>query len=379
MGQDVSRYVQSCQSCQAVKPYKEIRPPMSKIRVPDTRFSELQIDVVGPMPPSEGMKYLLTIVDRTTRWIEAVPMTEANSSNCCKAFIRGWVQHFGLPSKTQSDNGNTFVSNLWKELHQTLGIKVDFTPPYHSASLGGIERKHRDIKLALKATLHEMGNEAKDQWMSRLPWILLAQRAAYQTDIDTTSAELVMGSNPVQPGDMHTDLDLSHTENLQQLVEGLRTNAAQPAHQTSAHREPPVNVPKDLDQVTHVRIKRAKPGPLGHTYEGPFKIVERQGKSCIKVRVGSFANGEPKFEVQHWANCRPAVFRGDVQETQRALPGRKPKEKGTTKTSTPDLPEDANVGPPPVSFNGLPTENTSNGENAFRTRYGREVKVPVRY
>ena len=55
------------------------------------------------------------------------------------------------------------------------------------------------------------------------------------------------------------------------------------------------------------------------------------------------------------------------------------REKGATKTSTPDLPEDANVGPPPVSFNGLPTENTSNGENSFRTRYGREVKIPVRY
>ena len=52
MGKDVSRYVQSCQPCQAVKPYKEIRPPMSKIKVPDTRFSELQIDVVGPMSQS---------------------------------------------------------------------------------------------------------------------------------------------------------------------------------------------------------------------------------------------------------------------------------------------------------------------------------------
>ena len=77
---------------------------------------------------------------------------------------------------------------------------------------------------------------------------------------------------------------------------------------------------------------------------------------------------------------QPAVvFRGDVQETQRALPGRKPKEKGATNISTSDLPADANVGPPPVSFNGLPTENQSNGENSFRTRYGREVKIPVRY
>ena len=131
--------------------------------------------------------------------------------------------------------------------------------------------------------------------------------------------------------------------------------------------------------MTHERIKRAKPGPLGHAYEGPFKIVERQGKSCIKVRVGSYANGEPKYEVQHWANCRPAVISESTQEAQLALPGRKPKEKGATTVSTPELPADANVGPPPVSFNGSQTREQINTENSFRTRYGRAVRVPDRY
>ena len=82
-----------------------------------------------------------------------------------------------------------------------------------------------------------------------------------------------MGSNPVLPRDMHPDLDLSRSENLQQLVEGLKTNAAKPAQQTSAHREPPVHVPEGLDQVTHVRVRRAKPGLLGHVYEGPMAIT----------------------------------------------------------------------------------------------------------
>ena len=131
--------------------------------------------------------------------------------------------------------------------------------------------------------------------------------------------------------------------------------------------------------MTHVRIKSAKPGPLGHAYEGPFKIVERQGKSCIKVKVGSYVNGEPKYEVQHWANCRPAVFSGDPQEAQRVLPGRKPKEKGATSMSTPELPKDANVGPPPVSFSGMETRKENNTEYTFRTRYGRETRAPIRY
>ena len=117
-----------CQDCQAVKPYKAIRPVVAQIPVPDKRFSSVQIDVVGPLPQSQGMKYMLTIFDRTTRWVEALPMAEATAANCCRLFITGWVQRFGLPRVATSDNGNTFVANLWNEMHKALGIEVEFTP-----------------------------------------------------------------------------------------------------------------------------------------------------------------------------------------------------------------------------------------------------------
>ena len=110
---------------------------MERIPVPDVRFLSLQIDVVGPLPPSEGMTYLLSIWDRTTRWWEAVPMQEATAKSSCDAFLRGWVQRFGLPQVVTSDNGNTFISKMWQEMHKTLGSEVSFTPPYLSQALGG--------------------------------------------------------------------------------------------------------------------------------------------------------------------------------------------------------------------------------------------------
>merc|ERR1712212_523629 len=90
---DVSNFVSRCQDCQAVKPFKTIRPVRGNIPVPDKRFSHLQVDIVGPLPPSEGHRYLLTVLDRTSRWIEALPLTEANSDSCARAFIRGWVKN----------------------------------------------------------------------------------------------------------------------------------------------------------------------------------------------------------------------------------------------------------------------------------------------
>ena len=209
-------------------------------------------------------------------------------------------------------------------MHNALGIEVEFTPPYHSQSLGGVERKHRDIKLALKTALHQLGNESGDKWLGRLPWVMLGRRTAYQPELDATAAELVMGSNPILPGDMVGEPGPPlRGKELQTLLEGLRRNAAQPAIPMSAHRVPSTNQP-DLSKVTHVRVKRAKPGPLGHAYAGPFKIEERLGNSCVKIRVGSYADGRPKFEIQHWENLKPSVLGEDTVEGKRTPPGRKP-------------------------------------------------------
>ena len=41
------------------------------------------------------------------------------------------------------------------------------------------------------------------------------------------------------------------------------------------HRQPKVYMPPETSTATHVRVKRAKPGVLGHNWDGPIPIVER--------------------------------------------------------------------------------------------------------
>ncbi len=58
----------------------------------------MHVDLIGPLPPSEeGHMYLLTIIDRTTRWMEAVPLKNMEAAACEEHFMAGWIARFGVP------------------------------------------------------------------------------------------------------------------------------------------------------------------------------------------------------------------------------------------------------------------------------------------
>ncbi|MFO0004092.1 MAG: hypothetical protein ACK559_23470, partial [bacterium] len=49
--------------------------PVQPIPIPERRFTHVHVDLVGPLPTSaEGFKYLFTMVDRSSRWLEATPL-----------------------------------------------------------------------------------------------------------------------------------------------------------------------------------------------------------------------------------------------------------------------------------------------------------------
>jgi hypothetical protein len=84
--------------------------------MPEKRFSHvyIQIDIVGPLPVSiQGSTHLFTVMDRSTRWLEA--------------FLYGWVSRFGVPAVVTSNRGMQFTSAVWNGLCQKLGIAHKLT------------------------------------------------------------------------------------------------------------------------------------------------------------------------------------------------------------------------------------------------------------
>ena len=127
-------------ACQRAKVLQHIVAMLMPLPMPAKLFDSLHIDLVGPLPESQGFTYLLTIVDRFTRWPEAIPLRDISAATCARAFLYQWVSSHGVPSTLTSDRGRHFVSELWTKTASLLGTSTNTTTSYHLQANGCIVR-----------------------------------------------------------------------------------------------------------------------------------------------------------------------------------------------------------------------------------------------
>ena len=63
---DVKRWTQSCLHCQRAKIQRHTVTPLATFALPDARFDQVHIDLVGQLPTSHGYTCILTCIDRFT-------------------------------------------------------------------------------------------------------------------------------------------------------------------------------------------------------------------------------------------------------------------------------------------------------------------------
>jgi transposase InsO family protein len=95
--------------------------------------------MVGPLKGgTKKKKCLLVMVDKFTKWIEAKPVTSAESGPVVD-FISSVVHRYGVPHSIITDNGSNFTTQEVKDWFARLGIKLDYAPVYHPQTNGQVE------------------------------------------------------------------------------------------------------------------------------------------------------------------------------------------------------------------------------------------------
>ena len=360
MRRDVSRWARECLQCQQAKVTRHVVPPIGDFEVPDRRFEHVNVDLVT-LPPSNGYRYLLTAVDRFSRWPVAVPIADISAQSVADAFTHGWIQHYGIPATITTDRGSQFSSDIFLQLTRTWGIKALMTTPYHPEANGLVERFHRRLKEALIA----LGSDEPNEWYWRLPCAMLSIRTTLKPDIGASPADLVYGEGLAVPGEAlpanpSTDAQLARQRAA--ALADLRVEVArlQPT-QTSTHRRPQVHLPADLQTCTHVFVRRGGvTSSLASPYLGPFRVVSRNEVN-FKVAIPGRQN-----EVVAISRVKPALCNEDDAEEAAPdtppPPGRRPRPPRRNQDHAPPPPrtrqrdaDRADGNPPPVAAEDAPT------------------------
>ena len=109
---EVTQFCKSCDICRC-KDKRGVcgRALLQNMPILNVPFKRVAVDLVGPMsPPSEsGYCYILTLVDYTTKYPEAVPLIDI-------------YNRVGVPEKVLRNLGRQFVSDCMKEVSRLLSI-----------------------------------------------------------------------------------------------------------------------------------------------------------------------------------------------------------------------------------------------------------------
>jgi transposase InsO family protein len=267
MKSDIARWVRDCQDCGRAKVTRQPAAAVQPIPVPSQRFSHIHVDFVGPLATSkEGFRYLFTIIDRTSRWLEAIPLASMDTDTCVEALISHWVARFGRPAVITSDRGSQFTSSIWAATCQQLGVKHVTTTAYHPQSNGMVERVHRHLKEGLKA------RGAQADWPQHLPWVLLNIRTAPKSDSNVSAAEMVYGASLTLPAQLAATEETPAAATADHRAG--RTIPTRPPNQP-----PPEAIPGHLERAELVYVRKGgQPGPLAPPYSGPYRVVTRTPK-----------------------------------------------------------------------------------------------------
>ena len=218
LAKNVGLWTRSCIQCQESKIQSHVKSSVPSIEVPGRRFSHVHLDLVGPLSASQGYSYLLTMIDRTSRWPEAVLLSSITAETCARAFISTWVSQFGVPALLTSDRGAQFTSSVWSVVCSVLGISRIRTNSFLPQSNGMIEHFHHSLKSSLKARL------ASSNWVAHLPLVMLGLWSSQKDNSRFSPAEAVYGSNLFLPGEFleHPELPPEgFLRKVEQAVQGF--------------------------------------------------------------------------------------------------------------------------------------------------------------
>ena len=173
MAAKVAQYVKNCSECYKSANRQSLTLGLLRpLPVPDAPWQDISVDFVGPMPVSNGHRFVMVVVDRLTKMHHYVPCKDepkGTSAETMAQLFLDWIYRLhGLPRTIVSDQGPQFTSRFWEALTKLLRVQLKLSSPYHPQTDGQTERANQDLEQYLRKFV----NWKQDDWSK---WLSLAE------------------------------------------------------------------------------------------------------------------------------------------------------------------------------------------------------------
>jgi hypothetical protein len=307
MRQQIKNAVYQCVPCLRYNIVKEGFHPLQSIEA-ELPWDHLEMDLIGPLPASESnYNYVLSVSDVLSGFVVLRPIDDKSKQAVATAF---WdiICNYGTPKILQTDNGTEFVNDIMSELSKMYGVDHRLITPYHPRANGLVERRNKDISLALKKYV----TSAMDKWQQWLPIIQLALNTKPLDRIGCAPFDLLFGrkfndfmdfttTNTCQDLEHALKLQQTNISNLQKIVfpavvdrnHNLRTKRNEKFNQ---RRNIVSIIPAGSQVMTLDVTRKSKWDPK---YEGPFTVVRQTKGGAYVLADQTGTELQRRFAISH--------------------------------------------------------------------------------
>jgi transposase InsO family protein len=141
-------------------------------------------------------------VDKFSKWIEAIPVTNQEATTAVK-FFESIIYRYGVPNNIITNNGTNFTSGEFQDFAKNLGIKLKYASVPHPKSNGQVEKANGLVCGGLKKRLLRPLKHVAGAWVEELPSVLWNLRTTPNSSTGYTPFFLLFGAEAVLPMDVH--------------------------------------------------------------------------------------------------------------------------------------------------------------------------------
>ena len=290
--EDVKKYVQGCVKCQQNKVQHQRKAgELHPLEIPEGSWQDISINMIGPLPRSNGMDAIVVIMDQFTKIIRLKATTTSILSEGITKIYRDeiWKIH-GVPKMILNNRGLQFASKFMEDFTKVLGTKRKLSTVYHSQTDGQTERINQEIGTFLQHYV----NYKQDDWTE---WLAMAEFAYNDKKHATTGKtpfELNFGRHPWK-GDLIVQTKIPRVEEFMKNIQKSWKHAAQAMEEAQKNMKRQFNKkrrnPQDLKVGNHVwlenkNIQSNRPSKkLDNKRYGPFRISKDIGSEAFQLEL----------------------------------------------------------------------------------------------